>query len=213
MTDVWTSGDVTLYHGDCLEILPTLSDGSVDAVVTDPPYGIGLAEWDAVVPYNVLSHLLRLSSGAVAWFGAASKSVEQTRAFVPPPERILVWAPSFTLSHSRANGMYYRWHPIYLWGTPEKIPSLQWDVLTEPTERGRWFEHPACKPEALMRRLLGLTEGQCTVLDPFMGSGTTGVACVQTGRRFIGIELDEAYFEIAKQRIIEAQMQPRLEGM
>lgn len=74
--------------------------------------------------------------------------------------------------------------------------------------------HPTQKPVLLYEYLVKTyTDTRETVLDFTMGSGTTGVACVQTGRRFIGIEIDEGYFEIAKQRIIEAQMQPRLEGM
>jgi hypothetical protein len=156
MTDVWTSGDgmVRLYHGDCLDILPTLSDGSVDAVVTDPPYGIGIADWDRAIPYEALAGMLRIANGPVLWFGSATLVVEQAKAFCPSPERILVWAPSFTLSHARANGIYYRWHPIYLWRTPKNGCGLRWDVLETPTERGRSWCHPAAKPEALMRELM-----------------------------------------------------------
>ena len=83
-------------------------------------------------------------------------------------------------------------------------------VLCYPTEHDK--QHPTQKPLALIKELiLSCTLEGDTVLDPFMGSGTTGVACVQTGRNFIGIEIDPAYFAIAEKRIAEAQLQPRLE--
>ncbi len=74
------------------------------------------------------------------------------------------------------------------------------------------YEHPTQKPETLMRHILESIP-DVSILDPFMGSGTTGVACVQTGRKFIGIEIDPGYFEIAVKRIETAMMQPRLEGL
>jgi DNA modification methylase len=90
-----------------------------------------------------------------------------------------------------------------------------WSFLPPASARRNGeHHHPTQKPVPVLQRLSKmLTADRGLVLDPFMGSGTTGVACVQTGRRFIGIEIDEEYFEIAKQRIIEAQMQPTLEGM
>ena len=219
MSDVWTSGDVTLYHGDCLEILPTLEDGSVDAVVTDPPYGVGLRyagfddteeAWMQTVP----AMLAMMQHQTCIMFGSSPHLLKDLTGVPREPDRVLIWSPRFSLSKSQSHGMFYRWHPIYCWNLPDGPhdgPSM--DVLREPCDGRNWWNHPGTKPESLMRRLVQIAARGATVLDPFMGSGTTGVACVQTGRRFIGIELDEGYFEIAKRRIIEAQMQPRLEGM
>lgn len=184
--------------------------GSVDAVVTDPPYGIDVADWDGRVPYQALQEMLRVSTGAVVWFGAASVMARQCLSFTPLPDRTLIWAPSFTLSHTSANGIHYRWHPIYVWRLPRKVVGPKWDILDTPTECGNWWEYKCTKPVKLMTALLDMTSASGTILDPFMGSGTTGVACVQSGRSFIGIEIDAAPYAIAERRIAEAQQQLRL---
>ena len=201
----------TLICGDCLDVLPTLEAGSVDAVITDPPYGAGVAAWDHEIPPQiVLDECLRVSSGPVLWFGGAVCSLmARTFEYEPKPERILIWNVSFTLSRAAKNGMYYRWQPIYCWRLPIKTRLVE-DVLREPTEaRRQWFRHPGMKPLKLMERLVRGIDADA-ILDPFMGSGTTGVACLNTGRRFIGIELDPGYFDIARQRLEAASAQKRL---
>jgi len=199
--------DVKLYLGDCLEILPTLADNSVDAVITDPPYGIGIAEWDNEMPPQVfLDECMRISRGPIIWFGAATM-ILRFSDYEPEPERILIWSPKFTLSKVAKNGFAYRYHPIAIWNIEDQ-EIIPWDVLDDMTECGNDWEHPATKPSSLMRKLVSAYGD--TILDPFMGSGTTGVACVQTGRNFIGIEIEPKYFEIAEKRIKEAQMQLRL---
>lgn len=206
MTPYYDDGTVTIYHGDCRELLPNIE---CDSVVTDPPYGInaeyrphgqssGLhASWDAVVPYALLSEF---ASQAVLWFGAASKMGEAFSSFDPTPERVLVWAPRFTLSMSSKGGIAYRYHPIYAWRLPKHSPTTH-DVFTDNTECGNWWVHQATKPVTLMRRLVNLTDG--TVLDPFMGSGTTLRAAKDLGRKAIGIELEERYCEIAAKRLAQ----------
>ena len=214
MTDVWTSDDVKLYHGDCLEILPTLEDGSVDAVVTDPPYGIG----ESGAKNRTRSHAAAARDyGDYTWDHerATAEHIVQARRvsheqvffggnyytdILPPSPSWIVWDKNNTgdfadcelawTSHRRAIRKF-KW---------------TWNGFIKERPEQRW--HPTQKPLALMVWVLeNYTPEGATVLDPFMGSGTTGVACVQTGRRFIGIEIDKDYFEIAKQRIIEAQMQ------
>ena len=207
---------VQLFLGDCLEVMKGIPDGSVDAVITDPPYGVEVAEWDKSIPYYALREFLRISSGVVVWFGAAVMMAEQCLSFDPRPDRVFIWSPSFTLSHTSANGIFYRWHPIYVWRLPTKADGPKWDILNTPTECGNWWEHKCTKPLKLMVELLGLTKEGDTILDPFMGSGTTGVACMQTGRNFIGIEISEPYFNIAKARIEKARASiqlPLVEGM
>ena len=201
---------VQLHLGDCLEYMRTMPDKSVDCVVTDPPYGIDIAKWDSKIPYQLLSEFHRISAGVIIWFGAASKLVEQSGLFNPPPQRTLIWSPRFTLSHTSANGINYRWHPIYCWRLPDKSEIIKWDILDDMTECGNWWEHSCTKPESLMRKLVQFHGEDCTIFDPFMGSGTTGVACVQTGRNFIGCEIDPGYFKIAEKRIHDAQQQMRL---
>jgi len=209
--------EVKLYLGDCLEILPTLADGSVDAVITDPPYGVQAARWDAEIPpQEVLTHCLRISRGPVLWFGAASiRCIAPTMQYDPLPDRMIVWSIPFSLAKTGANGMYFRWHPIWCWNLPPKKNGKKvWKDVIEcnlPGKRDWWF-HPGTKPTELMEILVNAW-GCDSVFDPFMGSGTTGVACVQTGRNFIGIEIDPDYFAIAEKRIAEAQMQPQLEGL
>lgn len=206
---------VDLRLGDCLEILPTLEAGSVDAVVTDPPYGVQAAKWDdEIPPQEVLDHCLRISRGPVIWFGAAPvRCIAPTMQYNPLPSRCLIWHVTFSLARTNANGMFYRWHPIWCWNLPSGRTQVNQDVIRESAGSNRkteWWHHPGTKPIKLMTRLVSAWGGE-SVLDPFMGSGTTGVACVQTGRNFVGIEIDPGYFEIAKRRIEEAQLQMRMD--
>lgn len=206
---VETIGDCTLYLGDCLEILPTL--GKVDAVVTDPPYGIAATwkggfsakhgwgkaagesrlrnEWDERAPSAELFDLLRqISDEQVIWGG---------NYFPLPPSRCwLVWNKperNFTLAEAEL-----------AWTNRDALVRV-FDYRRSDTGR----EHPTQKPVEVMAWSVEKTSGQ-TILDPFMGSGTTGVACVNLCRKFIGIEIEPRYFDIACRRIEEAYRQPRL---
>lgn len=201
--------DITLICGDCLEVLPTLADNSVDAVITDPPYGAGIANWDeSAPPQEVLTECLRIASGPVVWFGG--RSTEEMFGFgnyAPRPDRLLMWNVKFCLSSAKSDGMYYRWHPIWCWRLPEKQSIIKRDVIDANTEGHHvWGSHPATKPLTLMTQLVNAF-GNDLVLDPFMGSGTTGVVCIKTGRKFIGIEIDETYFKIAQERIAKAMVE------
>ncbi len=202
---------VELHLGDCLEVMRSMPDKSVDAVITDPPYGVEIANWDVAPTSEFISECQRISKGTIVLFGGASmRSVSE---FVKlQPDRMLIWSPKFTLSHTASNGLFYRWHPIYTWNLPDRVKAFKWDILDDNTECGNWWKHSCTKPVSLMTKLVQIAHDGDTILDPFMGSGTTGVACVQTGRNFIGVEIDPTYFAIAERRIAEAQMQPRLEG-
>lgn len=205
---------VTLHLGDCLEVMRGMADGIADAVICDPPYGVNLAKWDSdIPPQEILDECLRVSSGAVVWFGGA-KTVLDFARYVPRPDRMLIWHVTFSLGAVQQNGIYYKWHPIWCWRLPKMQHGIQRDFIKEwesATAQNNGYDHPAKKPEKIMRLLVESFGGN-TVLDPFMGSGTTGVACTQTGRNFIGIEIDPAYYEMANRRIEQAQMQmPLLE--
>ena len=199
-------GDCQLYLGDCLEILPTL--GKVDALVTDPPYGIadkwkggfnkkhgwGKAklesilrnEWDArPLDECALSILLAAADQHIIWGG---------NYFNLPPSRCwLVWnKPERGFSLSEAE---------LAWTNRDSVVRVIDAPRSESDRR-----HPTQKPVSVMAFSVEKTCG--TVVDPFMGSGTTGVACVKLGRKFIGIEIEPQYFDIACRRIEEAYKQP-----
>lgn len=190
---------VQLLQGDCLELMKEIPDGSVDMVLTDPPYGIGISanpfrgkfpkkEWDYTTPTKeVFDEIFRVSKNQVIWGG------NYFSHFLPPSKSFFVWDK----------------------GQPEKFTSAMceqaWVSNNKPAKlfrkRVTSFKkyHPTTKPVDLMEWCLKFFPDVKTVLDPFMGSGSTGVACVNTGRSFIGMELDPGYFETACKRIHEAE--------
>ncbi len=190
--------------GDCREVMAGFQDGSFSAVVTDPPYGVTHHDWDCLFRQEWLDECLRVSSGPVLLVNAARPDVQRHMLQLEPIcDRVIAWRqPRVTAGY----GMFWTWQPIYCW----RAKFGGWDTIQFACE-GEYC-HPTQKPEALMRWLVNLA---CPpgglVLDPFLGSGTTAVACVQTGRNFVGIELDDGYCEIARRRAAEALLQPRLD--
>ena len=212
-------GNQRLILGDCLNVMPLL--GRFDAVVTDPPYGIGAGkntyfskpkpnhkwknpklgdykygDWDSEIPHDAINFAITLSETAIVWGGNYFD--------LPPAPFCLVWdkkvsMPSFSdgefawTNIDRSSLRFFR----YLWGGYAK---------QEPEQRS----HPTQKPVALMEWCLGFLPDAKTILDPFMGSGTTLVACQRMGRHGTGIELDPDYFAIACKRVDEAARQPDL---
>lgn len=201
-----TIGDCRLILGDCLQVLPLL--GKVDAVVTDPPYGIGAArmslgkwrssrmaksDWDDVAPEIV--PILQLAVPSIVW-GANNFTLPASRAF-------LVWYKGAGFKGRDFAECEQAWCSF-----DGNARVFDFDPLARGTYRDK--QHPTQKPVELMRWCLGFLPDARTILDPFMGSGTTGVACVKLGRKFIGIEIDEGYFDIACKRIEQAYRQPDL---
>lgn len=204
---------VELHLGDCLEILPTLEAGSVDAVITDPPYGTKKVEWDHSVDPVVFSECLRVSSGYCTFF------YSNTRLWHILGEFHNLGVDTWTAVWHKNNAMGFErkfaplWVPIVI---AHRKPCKFWgqDVVAVPIVPHKGNKHPTPKPVGVMEWIIyQATEPGATILDPFMGSGTTGVACVKTDRNFIGIEIDPDYYAIAEKRIAEAQMQPILEGL
>jgi len=210
------NGEATIYLGDCLEILPTLK--GVDAVVTDPPYGIfkhtggdgkmfgketiysvddTAAQWDARPSADTLTLIRDFAPQAIIWGGNYFADV------LGATKGPLVWNKK-TGSNSYADGEM-AWSNVV--GTM-RIFTHQWCGAFKDSERGLRAVHPPQKPVAVMEWAINFTTG--TILDPFMGSGTTGVACANLGRRFIGIEIEPKYYDIARKRISEAYAQGRL---
>ena len=190
-----------LYHGDCLKILPTLEIGSVDVVITDPPYGLDFRgeNWDESIP-NWLPMARQIAP--VVMFTTAPT----TQWDYPRPDWVNCWYREASNSRA-ASGGFNHWSPVLVYGKVKFwVDSIKLHAIQHSYPKG--FPHPSPKPLALMEWLVtkGTKEGD-TILDPFMGSGTTGIACIQTGRSFIGIEIDKTYFDFAQERIEKAWLE------
>jgi len=210
--------NVQLHLGDCLEVMRSMPDKSVDAVITDPPYGMKLD-----TDYS------GIDNGRGKKY---QKIIGDFERFDPSPflkigNRHIFWGAQYfchslpetggwLVFNKRGNGKpseicfgdcELAWCDVM---QSVRMYSEQWHGYYR-TEKAGGGLHPTQKPVGLMKWCIEkFTHEGDTILDPFMGSGTTGVACVQTGRNFIGIEIDPTYFAIAERRIKEAQMQPRL---
>ncbi|MEQ1492314.1 MAG: DNA methyltransferase, partial [Terricaulis sp.] len=200
-----TIGDAVLYLGDCREILPTLQ--RVDAVVTDPPYGIGehggacrtrgargyskheKLGWDSERP-EWLPELLAYGDDHIIWGGNYFADL------LPPSMGWLYWRKLMGGDFSDGE----------LAWTSRKMALREFVKCPKNIDKA----HPCEKPVELMRWCLGFLPEARTILDPFMGVGTTGAAALSLDRRFLGIEREPKYFDIACKRIEEAWKQPRL---
>jgi site-specific DNA-methyltransferase (adenine-specific) len=216
-------GNATLYHGNCLDILPALS---VDAVVTDPPYGVFLGEYTGTSRYKNESYL------------SFEDSPDYIRAVcVPAIEKCLEISKRLAMTPgNRCMWLYPRPADVGIWHNPASTTRGKWGFShvnafiyfygKDPLNNGqgmkpnsvsgmcdsvKGIDHPCPKPLSFMKWLTARASlaGE-TVLDPFMGSGTTGVACMNLGRKFIGIEIEKKYFDIACERLDQAQKQQRL---
>jgi len=257
---------INLIKGDCLERMKEIEDGSVDAIITDPPYGTTACKWDSVIPFDLMwEQLNRIikPNGAIVLFGSEpfSSALRMSNiknykydwvwdkvkpygvfgAKLKPLKRfenIMIFSLGFTANGSKKNMKYYpqmtdakkeNIRPInkgsknsdFINGKRNKKVVNKSDADYNPKKRypdsiikiSSYQKetnslnrlHPTQKPVTLMEYLIKTytNEGE-TVLDFTMGSGTTGVACKSLNRSFIGIEMDDKYFEIAKQRIDEA---------
>ena len=196
-------GNATLYHGDCLEILPTLD--KVDAVVTDPPYGIGEDGGKHRLPRNRKSHRVLEK---LHW-DKERPSREYFDAMFSASDAQIIWGGNYFCDYLPPSMGWLYWD--------KKMGGDFSDGELAYTSRNKALKafsycnkrkgrvHPAQKPLPLMEWCLGLIPDAKTVLDPFMGVGTTGVACANLGRRFTGIEIEQKYFDIACERIEQAQ--------
>lgn len=210
MTTPVVIGNATLYLGDCMEILPKLP--KVDAVITDPPYGIGADsakfingkssavsdgfDWDAAPPSEELLNAVVTAGKWCALFGGNYFSL-------PPSSCWLVWdKENGDNSYADCELAWTNW--------PKAVRRIRWQwhgyLRVGKEER----VHPTQKPLQVMCWAIDHCPASDTILDPFMGSGTTGVAAIQRGKSFIGIEREPKYFDIACRRIEQAQAQGQL---
>lgn len=214
-------GNAALYLGDCREILPTLP--KVDAVVTDPPYGIAWTK-PHLEAANSRAHDGIANDADTSVRDEALALCGDTRAIVfgsfqaPFPHgvrQVLIWQkPGDAGLFGTVAGYRRDVEPIFLCGKWPAEPVARSSVLRGKASfrghAGAESNHPHVKPVDLMEKLILGAKGVDVVLDPFMGSGSTGVACMNLGKGFIGCELDPAHFETACRRIDDAQRQGRL---
>jgi DNA modification methylase len=195
-------GDCVLYQADCMDVMPYLE--GLDACVCDPPYGLGkkmqggtwatkalhykdMQTWDLVANQEWIDVILSLSVPSIIWGG---------NYFTMPPSRCwLIWKKPYFPTMADCEMAW----------CSEDGNARVFNGLRSYKEK----EHPTEKPLVLMQWCINhLPKDTQTILDPFMGSGTTLVACAKMGRKGIGIELDEDYFNIACKRVEEAYKQP-----
>lgn len=236
-----------LYQGDCLEVMKNIEDGSVDLVVTDPPYGTTACKWDSVIPFEPMwEQLNRIikPNGAIVLFGSEPFSSTLRMSNIKNYKYDWVWDKKLAGNAILAKKQPLKIHEnilifnskiYYPQMTEEKqrrkmtggmntntVDTLHDSSSFQPEYKNNLYYpvsiqeftvanmrgnrvHPTQKPVALLEYLIKTysLEGE-TVLDFTMGSGSTGVACLNTNRNFIGIELDEGYFNIAQNRLEEA---------
>lgn len=241
----------TLLEGDCLDIMPML-EPTVDAIITDLPYGTTQCAWDSTIPLNAFwREILRLLKPDGAFITTASQPFTTTLISSNPDffGYELVWRKSNPTGWLDANRkplrahenvlVFYRQQPTY---NPQMRPGAPYRAKRRsgqpkqynaapckesPDNTGTRYPisvldfpnpnadslHPTQKPVALFEWLVRTyTNPDEVVLDPCMGSGTTGVACAQTGRRFVGIEMNPQFFGVAEERVRNAQLPLFVEG-
>jgi site-specific DNA-methyltransferase (adenine-specific) len=239
--------NVTLYHGDCLEEMKKIKSGSIDMVLTDPPYGTTACKWDSIIPLEPMWEQLRRiikPNGAIVmtasqpftttliasnmkmfkycWVWDKKNSTGFLNAKKQPLRRtedvVIFYSkqPTYTPAmevrgKARVKGGYNKDGGSDNYGVFHDVKKMSneyypTNVLDISNAHRAGKVHPTQKPVILMEYLIKTyTNHMETVLDFTMGSGTTGVACVNTNRKFIGIEMDDKYFEIAKDRIYKTQ--------
>lgn len=203
MKPYYSERDITIYHGDCREILPDLS--KVDLVLTDPPYGI---------TYNPTG------GNGVAQRGNLERVKGDEQPFDPSPfldyPKAILWGGNHYADKLPASAAWLVWYKRngipsidfadceIAWSnlqTPARVFNHLWHGMLRDSERGELRYHPTQKPLVLMRWCLSFAPDAETILDPFMGSGTTLRAAKDLGRKAIGIEIEEKYCEIAANRL------------
>jgi DNA modification methylase len=213
LSDKVVIGDATLIRGNCFDILPTLSP--VDAVVTDPPFGIGFryrSYDDAPEKYHALMsrlipELVRVADNGPCFVWQSPLKAEMWHRYFPTGYKIIAACKIYPQYASRC----LSWDPIIFWsgrGLLRDQVAKDW-LVTDLTVKHPFDPYLGRNPVPCPRPL-GQVEAICrsipanTILDPFMGSGTTGVAAILAGKRFLGIEQDSASFDYACNRIRHA---------
>jgi len=241
---------IDLIQGDCLEVMKTIESGSIDAIITDPPYGTTACKWDSVIDFDLMwEQLNRIikPNGAIVLFGSEPFSSALRMSNIKNYRYDWVWdkvkGGNFAIlkyqpykTHELISVFSNKTHNYYPIKTPQKerkgkvysssnSAPLKYNdgkertykdkhpksILTISNANQKGKQHPTQKPVELMEYLTKTyTNIGEILLDFTMGSGTTGVACANLGRKFIGIEIERKYFDIACERIEAAYAQGRL---
>ena len=259
---------IKLLHGDCIELLPKIPDASIDAIITDPPYGTTKCDWDIPIPFDLMwkqyTRILK-QSGVIIIFGSEPFTSELICSNKKMFREKLTWQKHRPSNMGNAKRMHLKYSEdiiVFSFGRNIYNPQMQprtsnrvrqaqkgtskqwrtngntsrevcfatqyaprsWDsfnadwkypsnILPFPAVVSNSREkvnHPTQKPVSLLMYLIKTyTQEDALILDTFMGSGTTGVACINTDRKFIGMELDDKYFAIAEQRIKTALVESK----
>ena len=223
-------GDCRLINADCREVLPTL--GKVDACVTDPPYGIDIAATASIGATGKNGGGHKLGARTVKDYGASNwdaegMSAEQWALITALTDRWIVWGGNHLAGVLGPSAGILVWDKKCQNGWNDTFSEME-IAWTNCVGRAKGFrhlwagairasehtanvrEHPTQKPVALMEWCLDFIPDAVSILDPFLGSGTTGVACALHAKRFVGVERDAKYFDISCRRIEAAYKQPRL---
>jgi site-specific DNA-methyltransferase (adenine-specific) len=228
---------VELHLGDCLKYMQTMPDKSVDCVITDPPYDE--RTHDGAIHYSGMQQIENKELG-ISTFTYLKNQRELVEVFLRISKSwSLAFCTFEDMGKWRDSAWKYSaWVRAGVWDRINPAPQFSGDrpsqacdgiaIMHNPEIKKSWNggghsaiwrysvefgnkQHPTQKPLALIKKLIiDFSHEGDTIFDPFMGSGTTGVACVQTGRNFIGVEIDPEYFKIAERRIADAQLQDRL---
>jgi len=200
----------TLYQGDCLNVLPTFRDRQFDLALTDPPYGIGESAARVASRVNLATPI---DYGAFSWDSepASPVAIEHIRRI--SQKQIIFGGNYFDLPPSKC---WLVWDKLnsgdfadceLAWTNLDKAVRIfrhMWNGMLRASERDCRRVHPTQKPVALMRWCIEQAGHPQTIIDPYMGSGSVGIATIQSGIHFVGIEKDARYFAIAHKRIADA---------
>lgn len=203
MTPYYEDDAVTIYHADCREVLPTFADGSVELAFADPPYGVGFKYDEHAdepgVAYEAMIRWLHPEMTRIATLALVTPGIRNLWLW-PSATWVLSWHKPGSTRRSDLGG-FNEWEPVLMYGKRRiyndavRLP----DCSNHATDTG---DHPCPKPLQLMSWIIArATDPDATVIDPFMGSGTTLRAAKDQGRKAIGIEISEAYCEIAARRM------------
>lgn len=205
----------SVVQGDCLDLMKQLPDGCVDAVITDPPYNVGM-DYDSVGDRLSDAEFGNFIGIIVPAILRTAKTVLLTPGvmnlahYLPlSPKWILAWHKPFGVGHTPVG--FSNWEPILFWGKWEQ--NNYSDYIYCPLRLGdkTLGRHPCPKPVELMRELIRrYSNDESVIFDPFLGSGTTAVAAKKLGRHFLGFEISAEYCRIARDRLARIDAQPRL---
>jgi site-specific DNA-methyltransferase (adenine-specific) len=204
-----TIGNATLYRGDCFDILPQLHD--IDAVISDPPYGIGFKyrshddapdKYDAMMA-RLIPEFIRITGNGPCFVWQSPLKADQWHRYFPKGYRIIAACKVYPNRVGKSNCL--SWDPVIFWSGKTRVHDelpRDWHLADLRPWDGYRGENPVPCPRPLAQVQYFCDSVQAkTILDPFLGSGTTGVAALLAGKRFVGIERDPVYFEYACKRI------------